>query len=388
MKDRLPWLTPGSNKARCRALNAKGGLRMHMVLLATLTGSLLLSAAVAQDRVPPQFRRDDKNGDGRVTREEFRGRSELFKRLDRDGDGVITEAEVGQRVRDRRQEGQGTRRRPPTESDVRYGDHERHVLDIYKAKTDGVTPVFIWIHGGGFRAGSKDRVNPAILEPLLKNGISVVSINYRLSQHAIAPACFLDGARAVQFVRSKAAEWGLDPNRVAVGGGSAGAGISEWIAFQDDMADADSDDPVSRQSTRVSCAFVMQAQTAYDPRFIREHIPGKAWTDPPLEQLFGIDSDELDALPEEKYKLFELCSPINHLTADDPPITLSYNGSADPAEAEQSIGKGIHHPIFGLKLKEKADKLGVPCTVLTEQRGIDSDALLTFLRKHLEAGAK
>ncbi len=361
---------------------------METWVSATLGGLLLVAAAVAQDGVPPQFRRDDKNGDGKVTREEFRGRPELFKRLDKDGDGVITETEVRRHLGAGRPQRQGRRGRVPTESNVRYGEHERHVLDLYKAEGDAPTPVFIWIHGGGFRAGSKDRVNPALLEPLLNSGTSVVSINYRLSQHAIAPACFLDGAKAVQFVRSRADEWGLDPRRVAVGGGSAGAGISGWIAFRDDMADPDSDDPVARQSTRVSCAFVMQAQTAYDPRFIREHIPGRAWTDPPLEQLFGIDSDELDELPEEKYKLFELCSPINHLSADDPPIMLSYNGSADPAEAEQSIGKGIHHPIFGLKLKEKADELSVPCTVLTEQRGIDSRKLLEFLRKHFGTGPK
>jgi len=355
-------------------------------ILFVVTTCLLLAVTVAgQDGVPPQFRRDDKNNDGKVTRAEFRGRPELFKRLDRDGDGVITEAEVRRRPGGGRPDVPG--RHEPTECNVSYGDHERHVMDLYKAKADGPTPVFIWIHGGGFRAGSKDRVNPALLDPLLSNGISLVSINYRLSQHAIAPACFEDGARAVQFVRSKAGEWGLDPSRVAVGGGSAGAGISEWIAFRDDMANAAGSDPVARESTRVSCVFVLQAQTAYDPRFIREHIPGKAYTDPPLEQLFGIDSNKLDELPEEKYKLFELCSPINHLSEGDPPIMLSYNGSADPAEAERSIGKGIHHPIFGLKLKEKADKLGVPCTVRTQQRGIDTQALLGFLRKHFGQGS-
>ena len=354
----------------------------------TMAGLVLATTVIAQDGIPAPFRRDDKNGDGKVMREEFRGKEELFLRLDKNSDGVITEDEVRRRTGGKRPATPGQRQRTPTETNVPYGDHERHVLDLYKAKGEGPTPVFIWIHGGGFRAGSKDRVAPALLDPLLSDGISLVSINYRLSQHAIAPACFLDGARAVQFVRSKAGEWGLDPNRIAVGGGSAGAGISEWIGFRDDMADAESDNPVARLSTRVSCVYVRQAQSSYDPRFIREHIPGRAYTDAPLEQLFGVDSDKLDDLPDDKYELFELCSPINHLSEGDPPILMSYSGSADPAEAEQSIGKGIHHPIFGQKLKEKADKLGVSCTVRTEQRWIDSQAVLDFLKKHFRTGKK
>jgi acetyl esterase/lipase len=57
-----------------------------------------------------------------------------------------------------------------------------------------------------------------------------------------------DGARAVQYLRSRAKEWNLDPARVAATGGSAGAGISLWLAFHADLADPKSKDPVARQS--------------------------------------------------------------------------------------------------------------------------------------------
>jgi acetyl esterase len=113
-----------------------------------------------------------------------------------------------------------------------------------------------------------------LLTESLKSGISVVTITYRLSDEAKAPAPFLDGARAIQFIRFKAKEWNLDPQRIAATGMSAGAGISLWLGFHDDLADPNSPDPVLRQSTRLTCMAVYMAQTSHDPRFIRELFPG------------------------------------------------------------------------------------------------------------------
>ena len=116
----------------------------------------------------------------------------------------------------------------PTLSEVRYGDHERHVLDFWKAPADTPTPLVFVIHGGGWSGGSKERlarfVDPAAL---LKAGISVVAINYRLMKHAddVEPpvkAPMHDAARALQFVRSKATEWNIEKERIGAAGGSAG----------------------------------------------------------------------------------------------------------------------------------------------------------------------
>ena len=81
-----------------------------------------------------------------------------------------------------------------------------------------------------------------------------------------------DGARAVQYLRWRAKEWNLGPKAFGTTCGSAGAGISLWIGFHDDMADPRSDDPVKRQSTRLSAVGVMAAQTTYDPRVIAKII--------------------------------------------------------------------------------------------------------------------
>ena len=84
------------------------------------------------------------------------------------------------------------------------------------------------------------------LKGFLDAGISVAAIRYRFvdGKDIIFPAPQHDGARAVQFLRSKAKEWNIDSDRVACYGGSAGAGISMWIGFHEDLADPTSDDPV------------------------------------------------------------------------------------------------------------------------------------------------
>ncbi|MCA9070411.1 MAG: alpha/beta hydrolase fold domain-containing protein, partial [Planctomycetaceae bacterium] len=196
----------------------------------------------------------------------------------------------------------------------------------------------------------------------LDSGISVVAITYRFSSDAIAPASFLDSARAIQFIRHKAQEWNIDKKRIASSGGSAGAGISLWLGFHDDLADADNEDPVLRESTRLTCLVVTAGQTSYDPRFIRKLFPDSdTYKHNALARLFDVDLNKLDELPEEKYKLFEECSPIHHLTKDDPPTMLLYGGSLDQEVTNGNIG--IHHARFGKVLKEKMDKLSIRCIV-------------------------
>lgn len=140
----------------------------------------------------------------------------------------------------------------PDYADVPYGPHPRNVLDLWKAKSDRPTPVVVHIHGGGFTQGDKSTVGPVLVRYCLSKGISVASINYRYSTIAPFPAPMLDGARAIQFLRMKAKEWNLDPKAFAATGGSAGAGISLWVGFHDDLADPSNADPVLRESTRLS----------------------------------------------------------------------------------------------------------------------------------------
>jgi acetyl esterase len=262
----------------------------------------------------------------------------------------------------------------PTHADLKYGPADRNVMDVWLAESDTPTPVLVSIHGGGFRGGNKN-ISPALLRQCLDSGISAAAITYRLTDEAIAPAQMMDSARAIQFIRHNAKAWNIDPKRIAATGGSAGAGISLWLGFHDDLADPDSEDPVLRQSTRLTCMYVSAGQTSYDPRFIRKMFPDAGtYKISPLVQLFDADLNDLDNLPEEKYRLFEKVSPINHLTKDDAPAILTY-GMTMEAKPD------IHHPMFGKLLKEKMDRLGIRCEVYAGRTDRDGGRRLSIIRQ-------
>jgi acetyl esterase/lipase len=203
----------------------------------------------------------------------------------------------------------------------------------------------------------------------------------------------LDGARAIQFLRFKSNELGIDPGRIGASGNSAGGGIALWVGFHDDLAESGSDDPVARTSSRVACLGVDGAQTSYDPRFIKELIGGRAHEHPALRPFYGIASDaELDT--PKTYKLFQEASPLSYVSADDPPSILFYfqHGSALPADAKP--GRGIHHSRFGEALKARLDPLGIECILrhwsdypAHEDREEDVYRDMTaFLARHFEKG--
>jgi acetyl esterase/lipase len=279
--------------------------------------------------------------------------------------------------------GQQRRRpeKPAPDLTASYGPHERNVLDLWKAKSDKPTPLVVFIHGGGFRSGSKEALSPALLQGLLAKGISVMAINYRLSPEVSFPAHYMDSARAIQFARSKAKEWNLDPRRIGATGGSAGAGTSLWIGFHDNMADPKNADPVLRESTRLACMAVQGAQSSYDPRVIKEWVGEAAAKHPALQGFFGLKDDELDT--PKAHKRYEDASAINYLTKDDPPVYAFYSELGElPADARP--GQGIHHINFGHKLKEKMDTLHIECTVRSrEDRGNTEKEMVEFFAKHL-----
>jgi hypothetical protein len=274
-----------------------------------------------------------------------------------------------------------------SEVDVKYGPHDRNVMDVWLADSAKPTPVLVSIHGGGFRGGNKG-IDQNLLHAALQAGISVVAITYRLTDEAIAPAQFLDAARAIQFIRHHAKKWNFDPTRIAATGGSAGAGISLWLGFHDDLADPNNDDPVLRESTRLSGMAVYNGQTSYDPRVIRELFPDTdTYRHSALSMLFAIDFDQLDTLPEEKYRLFEQVSALPHVSKDDVPVLLLYASEMDTEITNQSIG--IHHPRFATALKERMDALGIDCQIETGVRRGDgryTELVLNFINRQFDDG--
>jgi acetyl esterase len=274
----------------------------------------------------------------------------------------------------------------PDLANVSYGPHQRNVMDVWKAGSEQPAPLLVFIHGGGFRGGSKEAIAAPLLKGCLDSGISVVAINYRLSPEAKFPDHYMDCARAIQFARNKAKEWNLDKTRVASSGGSAGAGTSLWIGFHDDMADPKSDDPVLRESTRLTCLVVFGAQSTYDLREIKRIVGGRAHEHVALPGFYGLAPDELET--EKAYKLYEAAAPINYLTKDDPPVYAFYNEPRGQLPATAKAGQGIHHINFGLHMKEKMDALGIECVIRHTDEGANQNREgVEFLKKHLKPAA-
>lgn len=240
---------------------------------------------------------------------------------------------------------------------VPYGEHPRQVLDFYAPVSDKPTPVVLYIHGGGWQNGDK-RISPKVY---LEAGIAVVAINYRYVRHGVEAqleppviAPLQDAARALQFIRSKAADWNLDKQRIGATGGSAGGCSSLWLAFHPDMAQPDSSDPIARESTRLFCAAVNGAQVSLDPRELREWMPNYMYG----AHAFGLPN--FAALIEQREKVLpwiKKYSPIEHVSADDPPVALFYKG--EPPVVGGSPKDPTHSGVLGLKLKERLDSVQV-----------------------------
>ena len=247
----------------------------------------------------------------------------------------------------------------PTHADLLYGPDERQTLDFWAAAGDGPRPLIVIIHGGGWINGDKRLKRPP-LAPFLDRGISVAAINYRLVPQHPLPAPVHDAARAIQFLRWKGETLGIDPDRIGLTGTSAGACTSMWLLLHDDLADPTAADPVLRASTRVRAAAVSVGQTSIDPDVIESWL-GPAVLDHPM--IFGAVGEssmaEVRAEADRHRAIYEEFSPINHVDGDDPPLFMACSAEMDlPA---RNSGHGIHHPLHGVKLKDRSDAVGHEC---------------------------
>lgn len=272
-----------------------------------------------------------------------------------------------------------------TLTNVKYGTHERNVLDFWEAKSDAPTPLLIFIHGGGWHGGEKSELPRKLLDFMLAHGVSVASINYWYTSMALLPAPVHDAARAVQFLRSRAADWRLNAKHFAAYGISAGATSSLWLAYHDDLADPASADPIAKMSTRLQAAVGMSPQTCLEPQIITTWVGDQVLAHPMIARAVGAKKlDELKNPRPEWIALLHEFSAITHVSAGDPPVLIS-NPKMDPLPAT-SAGMAIHHAIFGVKLKEKADAAGVKCILRLEDKADDSvPTPEQFLLDHLIA---
>lgn len=333
-----------------------------------------------------RFPESDANQDGTLTFEEFRAFQqdrqdspemqkrrkqtlERFPQADTDKDGTLSLDEMRafqvkrrEMIEKRKQQGP---KNPPPVADVPYGEHEKQRFDLWPVPdATEPTPLVLFIHGGGFRGGDKTMVNQGILKACQEAGVAYASMNYRLSDVGPYPIMMHDAARGLQTLRHRAAEWNIDPDRIVCHGGSAGAGISLWLAFHDDLADPESDDPIARQSTRILAAATGNGQSTYDMHTFREWfgVPDLSIEDA-LLPFYAIEGNE-DLEREEIKALMRAASPIAHLSEDDTAaVYMTYSRPNTEVTIDTDNSIWVHHVLLGLKLQEAMEKQNLECLV-------------------------
>ena len=341
-------------------------------LLCLAAAGLAASMDERLEQLRKQYPKADANGDGRLTVDEARA----YERQMRKGGTAQSAA--------------ASRMPAPDRADVKYGPHERNVFDWWRAPTNAPAPLVVFIHGGGFVGGDKSKASPEALRMCREAGAAFMTINYRFREHAPIQDILRDCARAIQFVRLHAEEFGVDPKRVASFGGSAGAGTSLWLATHDDLADPKNADPVLRQSSRLAAAAGLNPQATYDlAEWERVVYPFKPeWYEPEEKNRFYHFRDDAEFDSERGRRIREDCSMLHWISADDPPIFLSCSQSdGEPI----SRGHLLHHPKHCRIFQDRAAALGVPVEMhLADDaapgvRGDVTVAAVAFLLRHLQA---
>jgi acetyl esterase/lipase len=194
----------------------------------------------------------------------------------------------------------------------------RRTLDLYLPPAEGPRPLVIWIHGGGWQAGSKDTNVRAL--PLLARGYAVASINYRLTQQAPFPAQIQDCKEAVRYLRSVAKDRQLDPDHFGAWGESAGGHLVALLGTLEETA-FDSGPP-KKLSGRVQAVCDWFGPTDFPHFFDDLDEEWKPRLRPLLTNLLG-------GPVEEKKDLAVSASPIAHVAKADAPF-LIVHGDKDP----------------------------------------------------------
>ena len=183
-------------------------------------------------------------------------------------------------------------------------------------------PVILWTHGGGWKNGSKENCP---LTWLAAEGYAVVSLNYRLSWAAKWPAQIDDARAAIRWLRTNATQYGLDPARFAISGGSSGGNLASIVG----TAPAATGETVS---SRVGA--VIDFYGASDMLSMPVNVPGPSKTEADLATSNG--AKLLGGTVRDRPELARQVSPLHTITKDDPPFLIIHGDHDDQVPLEQS----------------------------------------------------
>ncbi|MEL6167283.1 MAG: alpha/beta hydrolase [Pseudomonadota bacterium] len=201
---------------------------------------------------------------------------------------------------------------------IAYGnDSDRQKLDLYRPDSAPPHPVLIFIHGGGFMSGNKRAGNARhIVRAGLDRGYAVASLNYRRSGEALFPAAVEDVLAAIGFLRMHASAYGLDSDRLATWGASAGGNLSAMAATLGSEA----------EGTHVQAAVNWFGPIVFDEMDAQFGALG-------IEPALGPTNAATS--PESRYigipvgdpaaaELVRRASPQSYISPDDPPMLVQH----------------------------------------------------------------
>ena len=201
------------------------------------------------------------------------------------------------------------------EKDIEYGNANGHSLqlDLYRpANLTRPVPTLLFIHGGGWKSGKRQDYH-LYTAAYAKKGYVVATASYRLTGQSPYPAAVQDCKCAVRWLRANAKKYNIDPNKIAVVGGSAGGHLAMMLGYSDNPS-LEGNSGQKNFSSRVSAVvnlygvYDMTTQFAKETDLVINFLQGKSF--------------------EEAPELYQQASPMTHLDKTDPP-TLILHGTID-----------------------------------------------------------
>lgn len=274
--------------------------------------------------------------------------------------------------------------------DVPYAGsgNPRQTLDLYLPKAraaDARLPVIVFIHGGGWVGGNKSSGRAALQDFVAGGNYAAASVAYRLAGEARWPAQIHDCKAAIRWIRANAASLGLDGERIAVMGTSAGGTLAVLLGVSGGVADLEGEvGPHLGTSSRVTCVVNRCGRLDFDaePESARAAPSQAKALEGRLTTMFGAPFAERRTAARQG-------SPITHLTSEDAPV-LTLHGTRDelvPITQAESFdaaarragarhvmirvvngGHGFDHPEQKRRERQFLDLhlRGVPATISTE----------------------
>jgi acetyl esterase/lipase len=209
--------------------------------------------------------------------------------------------------------------------DIEYAttDGHRLLLDLYlpaKSTLPTRPRLIVWVHGGAWRAGSKDNVP---LCGLVQHGFAIASIDYRLSPVARFPAQIHDCKAAIRFLRGMQSQLGINASRIGIAGSSAGGHLVAEIGVTNGHRELEGQIGEHLDQSSAVQAIVDYYGPTNFMTILKQSTPhGLSVRVPALNLLLG-------GSPVELPELAKLASPVFHVDRKDPPLLLIH-GDQDP----------------------------------------------------------